>query len=172
MRKTSFIAAALLAGLMSGTTLQAQPPYSGAADTASNNAPRGAMMPPRLPRMGPSRIPSTHQFPSPGELARMVPPEPMTEQRIQQQFAAQREQLKDMIERDRDAATRYAQDFAKYQKQQADALKDLMARAEKRREAMLQHLDTREQQVLERFRQYQQARQAASEPASQDSAAQ
>jgi hypothetical protein len=172
MRKTSFIATALVAGLMSSTTLQAQPPYAGAADMAANNPTRGAMQAPRLPRMSPSRTPAVHQFPSPGELARLVPPEPMTEARIQQQFAAQREQLLDMIERDRDAATRYAQDFAKYQKQQADALKDLMSRAEKRREAMLQHLDKREQQVLERFRQYQQAKQSAAEPTSQDSAAQ
>ena len=42
------------------------------------------------------------------------------------------------------------------QKFRAEQLAEMMGRAEKRREAMLQRLDEREQAVLERFRQRQQ----------------
>lgn len=130
----------------------------------------GAGMPP-MQRMAP-RKPSMYQFPSPQELARMAPPEPMTEKRIQERFAKQRAQMTEALDRDREAATRYAQDFSRYQKQQSDALAELMARAETRREAMLKRLDEREQQVLERFRQHQQAQDDAAKPAAPQSPAQ
>ena len=173
MTKTSLLLAALASGLIAGAPAQAQPPYPGADDMHARPDSRGAMMPPRMPRMAPpSRMPPAHQFPSPDELARMVPPEPLTEEQIRERFASQRAQLKEMIERDREAATRYAQDFAKYQKQQSDMLARMMSRAEKKREAMLKALDSSEQMVLERFRQYQQAEESNPQEPGKESSAQ
>jgi len=95
-------------------------------------------------------------FPSPEELARMAPPEPMTEDKIKQRFAKRLADLNESLDRDRKQAEKYAKDFARLQKFQADRLAEIMAQAEKRREAMVERLKQREQQVLEQFRQQQQ----------------
>ena len=91
-------------------------------------------------------------FPSAEELARMTPPKPMTEEKIKQRFAQRKTMLNKVLEKDRKAAEKYAQEFSRYQKHQSDSLAQLMARAEKRREQMLQRLDEQEQRVLENFR--------------------
>ncbi len=106
------------------------------------------MPPNRPPRMMPD-------FPSPQELARMAPPEPMTEEKIKQRFAKQKEELQASLDRDRKAAEKYASDFARLQKYQADRLAEMMARAEDRRAQMLQRLEEQEKRVLEQFREQQ-----------------
>ena len=97
--------------------------------------------------------PSFAEFPTPDELSRLVPPEPLTEVKIKQRFANQRETLQKAIAQDRKRAEQYARDFARYQKYQAEQLANIMAAAEKQRELMLKRLDQREQRVLENFRQ-------------------
>lgn len=105
------------------------------------------MMPP--PAEAPMKF---ADFPSAEELARMTPPKPMTEEKIKQRFAQRKTMLNKVLEKDRKAAEKYAQEFSRYQKHQSDSLAQLMARAEKRREQMLQRLDEQEQRVLENFR--------------------
>ncbi len=108
-----------------------------------------------FPPPAPQR-PDFSDFPTPEELARLAPPEPLTEAKIRQRFAEQREILQKAIEQDRKRAEKYARDFARYQKYQAQQLADIMAQAEKHRDQMLKRLDQREQQVLENFRQHKQ----------------
>lgn len=93
-------------------------------------------------------------FPTADELARMTPPDPMTEEKIKQRFAKRKSVMNKVLEKDRKAAEKYAQEFSRFQKHQSDSLAQLMARAEKRREQMLQRLDEQEQQVLENFRKH------------------
>jgi hypothetical protein len=97
--------------------------------------------------------PAFAEFPTPDELAQLVPPEPLTEEKIKQRFAAQRELLQKAIEQDRQRAEKYARDFDRYQKYQADQLASIMSAAEKQRDLMLKRLELREQRVLENFRQ-------------------
>lgn len=113
------------------------------------------------PEMPPRFMP---EFPSAQELARMAPPEPMTEEKIKQRFARQKADLQASIERDRKAAEKYASDFARLQKYQADRLAEMMARAEERREQMMQRLQQREDQVLQQFRE----QQAPAKPATKE----
>lgn len=101
-------------------------------------------------------LPFTH-FPTPDELARLAPaePEPLTEQKIKQQFAQRKAQLSKALDKDRQAAEQYAKDFARYQKHQASNLVQLMAKAEKQRVKILEDLDAQEQRVLQQFQQRQ-----------------
>ena len=149
MKTTAMLLPAMAAGLFVLSSAQAQPPRTQGADMAMGD--QSMEMP--IQRMRPPRPPAPPRFPSPRELARMVPPEPISEEVIRERFAKRREQLVEMLTEDRQAAERYAQDFARYQKQQADSLSKIMARAEERRKAILKHLEEREAQVLERFRQ-------------------
>ena len=96
--------------------------------------------------------PSFSEFPTPEELSRMTPPEPMTAEKIKQRFAKRKARIAETIAHDRKQAERYAKDFARFQKHQADQLAKIMARAEKNREALLTRINKREQQVLENFR--------------------
>lgn len=97
--------------------------------------------------------PAFADFPTPDELARMVPPEPLTEELIKQRFAKQKETLQKAIDRDRKQAEQYARDFARYQKFQAEQLAKMMEQAEKHREQLIKRLEQREQHMLETFRQ-------------------
>lgn len=101
-------------------------------------------------------LPFTH-FPTPDELARLAPsePEPLTEQKIKQQFAQRKAKLSEALDKDRQAADQYAKDFARYQKHQANSLIQLMAKAEKQRVKVLEDLDAQEQRVLQQFQQRQ-----------------
>ncbi len=92
-------------------------------------------------------------FPTLEQLKRMVPPEPLTIEKIKQRFTEKREKLKKMIEQDRKRAEQYARDFDRYQKYQALQLAKIMAQAEQQRERMLDRLAEREQQVLKSFKQ-------------------
>jgi len=149
------VVAALCAGSRaSGAFAQTRP--------MPGNMPQGAdkIMPGSLPKPlftppPAAKRPVIPDFPTPQELARITPPEPMTEAKIKQRFAEQREVLQTAIERDRKRAEKYARDFDRYQKYQAQQLARIMADAERQRESMLKHIDQREQRVLENFRQHQ-----------------
>ncbi|MBT3203608.1 MAG: hypothetical protein HOM14_01730 [Gammaproteobacteria bacterium] len=112
---------------------------------------QGIQAPAFKPAPMPKRPPFT-EFPTPDELARMTPPEPMTEDKIKARFAKRKAQVEKTVAHDRKHAEKYAKDFARFQKHQADQLAKIMARAEKQREAMLNRIDKREQRVLENFR--------------------
>lgn len=88
----------------------------------------------------------------------MTPPEAMTEEKIKQRFAQRRGRMEQTIAHDRKEAEKYARDFARYQKFQADKLAEIMARAEKQRETMLNRIDIQETQALEKFNQQKNAK--------------
>ena len=79
----------------------------------------------------------------------------LSEDKIKERFAAERERLQKTLENDRKAAEDYAKDFDRMQKFQAEQLAKMMAEAEKRREAMMNMLNEREQAMLARFKQEQ-----------------
>ena len=108
-----------------------------------------------MQRFEPPPFAAFSDFPTVEELSRMVPSEPLTEDRIKKRFADRKAKLKKLLDQDRQAAVKYAQDFSKYQKQQSDNLVKLMARAEKRRTAILKNLEAQEQRILEQFRKQQ-----------------
>ena len=83
----------------------------------------------------------------------MTPPEPMTEEKIRQRYAKIKENILKSNEQDRKEAEKYARDFAKYQKYQAEQLRKIMAQAEQQRSNMLTKIAQQEQRALERFRQ-------------------
>ena len=107
-----------------------------------------AFKPPKAPQR-----PMFTEFPTPDELSRMTPPEPMTEEKIKARFAKRKAHVEEIVAQDRKHAEKYAKDFARFQKHQADQLAKIMSRAEKQRAAMLGRIDKREQRVLENFRQ-------------------
>lgn len=91
-------------------------------------------------------------YPTPEQLARMAPPEStMTQESIKKHFAKRKAMMTESVERDRKDAEKYAQDFARMQKFQADRLAKMMANAEKQREAMLKRIDAQEKHMLEKF---------------------
>ncbi len=100
--------------------------------------------------------PTMSRFPTPEELQRMMPPEPLTEEQIRQRFEERKKFITEMMERDRKAAEKYAQDFARYQKYQSEQLAEIMKRAEAHRKAVLERLDRELEQALQRFRERQQ----------------
>ena len=95
-------------------------------------------------------------FPTPDQLANMIPPEPMSAGKIMSRFAKRKTLLSESLDRDRQSAEKYARDFAKYQKHQAEMLAEIMSKAEKRRQQMLQRLDLDEKHALAQFEKYQQ----------------
>jgi hypothetical protein len=161
MKKMTLISASALAVLTVSGVLHAQQPSPAFEPHPMMPMMHGENMPHPMyhpefdrPDMSPRMMPG---FPSPEELARMAPPEPMTEEKIKQRFEKHKAALQESLDRDRKAAEKYAQDFARFQKYQADRLAEIMADAEKRREAMMQRLEQQEQRVLEDFRSQQQA---------------
>lgn len=154
--KISIVVAALCAGsLASGAFAQTRPMPENTLQGSDKIMP-GSMPKPLFTPPPAFERPAFPDFPTPQELARMAPPEPMSEAKIKQRFAEQRELLQKAIEQDRKRAEKYARDFDRYQKYQAKQLARIMADAERQRELMLKHLDQREQRVLENFRQQQQ----------------
>ncbi len=161
MIKTSMLSAAITAAMLTSSAGLAQAPQQPQPGAA--NAPMGnPMMQPGMnrqrftPPTPPARLPMP-EFPTPEELSEMAPPEPLTEEKIKERFAKRKAKMTEILNRDRKAAEKYAQDYARLQKHQADSLADIMAKAEKRREAILQRIDQMEQKVLERFKQNQAA---------------
>jgi len=101
-----------------------------------------------------SEQPLFNQFPTPEELARITPPAPMTEEKISKHFSRLKSRMEKTVAQDRKAAEKYAKDFARFQKHQADQLAKIMANAEKQREAMIKRVAEREKLVLEKFRKH------------------
>ena len=122
---------------------------------------QGGMMPsmPKGQEMSLPVMPGSQSFPdfpTPDQLANMIPPEPMTVEKIKSRFAKRKSLLSESMDRDRKSAEKYARDFAKYQKHQAETLAEIMSQAEKRRQQMLQQLELDEQHALSQFEQFQQ----------------
>jgi len=90
-------------------------------------------------------------FPTPQELEQMTPPEPMTAEKITQQFSLHRKNLHKAIEEDKKAADKYARDFARYQQHQAKLLKTILDNASKQRLLAIQRLNQREEQAMAHF---------------------
>ncbi len=90
-------------------------------------------------------------FPTPQELEQMTPPEPMTIEKIKQQFSLHRKNLLKAIEEDKKAADKYARDFARYQEHQAKLLKTILDNASKQRLLAIQRLNQREEQAMAHF---------------------
>ncbi len=156
MIKNTLQWATLSATLIFHTTVFAQPPQSpmpfGNKHTWNEHMMHhGTDQSGYPPRNYPNR-PPLPRFPTIEELDRLSPPEPMTEEKIKERFAAQKARITESIERDREAAKKYAEDFARMQKHQADRLAELMDKAEKRRGEILTRIDEQEQRALIYFR--------------------
>ena len=143
MNKKSLVSVALLATFSFTNHAFAQNPNIQPIQQHQNNMPAQHQVMPR---------PSFSDFPTPEELARMTPPEPITEEKIKKRFAKHRARVEETIAFDRKQAEKYAKDFARYQKHQADQLAKIMARAEKQREQLLNRVNQYEQRALENFR--------------------
>ena len=104
-------------------------------------------------------------FPTPQQLDRMMPSEPVSEATIRDYYAKRRENMQDMIEKDRDAASSYATDFERLQQHESETLKKMMDRADKRRQAMMKRIDEQEQRALERYQRYQESSAKSESPA-------
>ncbi|MDJ0833514.1 MAG: hypothetical protein QNJ69_08325 [Gammaproteobacteria bacterium] len=104
-------------------------------------------------------------FPTPQQLERMKPAEPMNEATIKQYYAERRARMEDRLKRDREAASSYSTDFEKLQQHENETLKKMMDRAEKRREAMLKRLAEQEKRSLDRFKKYQESAAKTEQPA-------
>ncbi len=160
MIKSSILSAAIASALLVSGSIQAQSGQNTAAQEGKP-LPQQAMQHPYFaPPMPPKRIPMP-KFPTAQELEKMAPPEPLTEEKIKERFAKRKARINETLERDRKAAEKYAQDYARLQKHQADSLAELMARAEKRREAILKRIDEMEQRVLQRFQEKNAAKSSA-----------
>ncbi len=92
------------------------------------------------------------EFPTSEELSMMTPPEPITEEMIKKRFAKQKARVEKAVAFDRKQAEKYAKDFARYQKYQADQLAKIMAKAEKQRQKMIDRVDEQEKRALENFK--------------------
>jgi hypothetical protein len=163
MKKPTYLTITALALLSFSHLASAQPPspaYQPQPMMQRDNMPHAMRYPDFQRPERPSQF--MPAFPSPEELSRIAPPEPMTEEKIKQRFAKQKEDLQANLDRDRKAAEKYAADFARFQKYQADRLTEIMARAEERRGQMLQRLEEREKRVLLQFREQQAAENADS----------
>ena len=156
MKSTHLFASAFVASFAIAGNVFAQSslmsPYQGAQQNPAVT---------QQPMLRPDFMPSEFNpaafanFPTPEELARMTPPEPMTEEKIRQRYAKIKENILKSNEQDRKEAEKYARDFAKYQKYQAEQLHNIMAQAEQHRSNMLTKIAQQEQRELERFRQQQ-----------------
>lgn len=142
MNPTNFVYVALFAAIGITHTAIAQNPGLASVQHMQNMP----AAPQAMPR------PVFSEFPTPEELARMTPPEPITEEMIKKRFSKIRKHVEETTSRDRKQAEKYARDFARFQQYQADQLAKIMARAEKQREKLLNRVNEREQQALENFR--------------------
>jgi len=97
-------------------------------------------------------------FPSATEMRMMSP---MTEKKINERFAIQKANLQKIIDNDKKAAAKYAEDFAKYQKSQADQLKKMMTDADKQRAKTMENLELQHQMALQHLKKMQEHRQKA-----------
>lgn len=157
MNKSSLFTTSITAMLFACGSALAQAPHASKNQQAMPYPPgpmsqRDMQRPPRFtPPPRPKRE-SMPAFPSAEQLARMAPPEPMTEEKIKERFAQRRAAVSEAMDEDRKAAEQYAEDFERLQKYRADQLTRMMDKAEERRQAMLKRIDDMEQKALERFR--------------------
>lgn len=157
MKKTTLFSAALIATYsLTGTSFaqnpQAMPDHKNMQHHMNSPMHQQNMPPAAFKPSGAPPRPSFSEFPTPEELARMTPPEPMTEEKIKQHFAKRIARINETISLDRKRAEKYAKDFARFQKHQADQLAKIMAKAEKQRERLLSRINKQEQKALENFR--------------------
>jgi len=181
MNKKHFVPAALAAVLGISTPLHAQQTAYGGEPPMPRMQDNGMPYPPPAPmkrRFAPPAMPEPPmaindappmmpRFPTPEEMRQMLPPEPLTEEQIRQRFEERKKFITEMMERDRKAAEKYAQDFARYQKYQSEQLAEIMKRAEARRKAVLERLDRELEQALQRFKERKQSQQASAGPTGQ-----
>ena len=145
---------------LSGTALAQAPTMQGEVKSyqgmpRQTSAPRQIMKHPQYTPPPVAQRPAFVDFPTPQELARMTPPDPLTEQTIKQHFTKMKERAEKINAQDRKQAEKYAHDFARYQKFQAEQLKKMMDRAEQQRARILARIEEREQRMLEHFRELQ-----------------
>jgi len=81
--------------------------------------------------------------------------QPMTEEMLKQRLNIQHSFTKHQLAIDKKLADAYAEKFARHQKQQADALAQMMKQAEKQREYTLRRLEMQQLLILKRFSQFQ-----------------
>ena len=85
-------------------------------------------------------------------------PNPITEEVLKKRLDAQIAMMKRRLAFDKKQADVYAANFTRYQKQQADALKQMMAQAEKLRQFTIKRLEMQQQHILKQFSKYQVAK--------------
>ncbi|MBL7003467.1 MAG: hypothetical protein ISR69_05525 [Gammaproteobacteria bacterium] len=90
-------------------------------------------------------------FPSPEELKRMAPPKPMTEEALKQRLTLQIQRTKKVMAADKKRSAKYAEDFARYQKHQADTLAKMMAKADAQRMKVLNRMEEQQKQIIASF---------------------
>lgn len=76
---------------------------------------------------------------------------PLTEEIIKKRFGHQLAITKRQMAVDKKQAEVYAANFARYQKAQAEALKQMMAQSEKQRQMIIKRLEIQQQILLEQF---------------------
>lgn len=82
-------------------------------------------------------------------------PQRMSEELLKQQLIAQHSFIKHQMAIDKKLADAYAEKFARHQKQQAEALSQMMDQAEKQREYALRRLEMQQLLILDRFSKFQ-----------------
>ncbi len=82
-------------------------------------------------------------------------PQPMTEEILKQRLDMQLSMTKRQMAIDKKLANAYAANFARFQKQQAAALQQMMKQAEKQREYTLKRLEMQQQLILDSFSKFQ-----------------
>lgn len=82
-------------------------------------------------------------------------PKPMTEEVLKKRLERQLAMTQRRMAFDKKQADVYAINFEKYQKAQADALKQMMAQAEKQRQTMVKRLEMQQKHMLDSFTKHQ-----------------
>ena len=163
------LSAAVIALFAASSSALAQSPYQSPMYNPMIHSPsmgspmqhQGGMMPamPQGHSMDMPGMPGNQSFPdfpTPEQLSNMVPPEPMTAEKIKDRFAKRKAMLTESLERDRKSAEKYAQNFARYQKHQAETLASIMKKAEERRQQTLENLEQQEKHALAKYAEFQQ----------------
>jgi len=85
-------------------------------------------------------------------------PKPITEEVLKKRLDAQLTMAKKQMAFDKQQADVYAANFARFQKQQANALHKMMAQAEKQRQFNIKRLEFQQQNIVAQFAKYQVAK--------------
>lgn len=84
-----------------------------------------------------------------------APMPPMSKELLKQRLDARLESVKKRLAFDQFQANSYAENFARYQKQQADALNNMMQESEKQRQYILHRIEKQHEIMLQQFENYQ-----------------